>query len=103
MDLRCGMHRNVPPSSRRALLLLVVIVLAVVGLAPARADAQLNVTGDWRLLPETSPVNPIHVALLRTGRVLIVAGSENDPTVTTYRAAVYDPSSGTFTVQTIPW
>ena len=103
MDLCCGMHRTMPPSSRRALLLWVVFIFAVIGLAPARADAQLNATGDWRLLSETSPINPIHVALLRTGRVLIVAGSENDPTVTTYRAAVYDPSSGTFTVQTIPW
>ena len=97
------MHRDTPASRRRALLLLVVLALVAIGLAPTGADAQLNVTGEWRLLTETSPINPIHVALLRTGRVLIVAGSENDPTVTTYRAAVYDPTTGIFTVQTIPW
>ncbi|HXD99555.1 MAG TPA: Ig-like domain-containing protein [Candidatus Acidoferrum sp.] len=67
------------------------------------AEAQVNLTGDWRLLPQTVPINPIHVALLHTGRVLVVSGSENDPTVTTYRAAVWDPASGAFAVQDIPW
>jgi hypothetical protein len=45
------------------------------------------------------PINPIHVALLRTGRVLVVSGSENDSTVVTYRAAVWDPGSGSVAVQ----
>lgn len=96
------MHSHRPPLRRRALLLLVLVVLAA-ALVPAHADAQLNATGQWTLMSQTSPINPIHVALLHTGRVLIVAGSENDPTVTTYRAAVWDPVSGTSTVQTIPW
>jgi hypothetical protein len=82
---------------------LVILALAVVAVLPARAEAQLNATGQWSLLPQTMPINPIHVALLRTGRILVVAGSENDPTVTTYRAAVFDPVAGTATVQTIPW
>ena len=97
------MHSDTPTHRRRGLLLLVVFLLAVAGLVPARADAQLNATGQWQLLSQTVPINPIHVALLHTGRVLIVAGSENDPTVTTYRAAVWDPGAGTFSVQTIPW
>jgi len=97
------MHSNSSRSSRRVVLLLVVLALVAAGLTPSRADAQPNVTGQWSLLSQTMPINPIHVALLRTGRVLIVAGSENDPTVSTYRAAVWDPAAGTFSVQTIPW
>ena len=59
--------------------------------------------GEWRTLGSTVPINPIHAALLRTGRVLLVAGSENDATVTTYRASVWDPATGTFATQTVPW
>ena len=59
--------------------------------------------GEWHTLGQTVPINPIHAALLRTGRVLLVAGSENDPTVTTYRATVWDPATGTFATQTVPW
>ena len=97
------MHSDSSCPSRRVLLLLVVFLLVASVLAPSRAEAQAQITGQWSLLSQTVPINPIHVALLRTGRVLIVAGSENDPTVSTYRAAVYDPSAGTFSVQTIPW
>ena len=49
------------------------------------------------------PINPIHAGLLRTGKVLVVAGSENDPTITTYRAALFDPSTGATSVQSLPW
>jgi hypothetical protein len=84
----------------RVVALSLVLLLAALG---AGAEAQVNLVGDWRLLPQTVPTNPIHVALLRTGRVLIVSGTENDPTVTTSRAAVWDPGAGTFAVQDIPW
>jgi hypothetical protein len=89
--------------ARRSAVLLLILAAAVLALAPPDAAAQVGAVGEWRTLPQTSPINPIHVALLRTGRVLIVAGSENDPTVTSYRAAVWDPGSGAFAVQTIPW
>jgi hypothetical protein len=36
--------------------------------------------GSWQLLSYTSPVPVVHAALLRTGRVLFIAGSGNDPT-----------------------
>jgi hypothetical protein len=83
--------------------LAVVGALLLFAVSAATAEAQVNLTGDWRLLPQTVPINPIHVALLHTGRVLVVSGSENDPTVTTYRAAIWDPASGAFAVQDIPW
>jgi galactose oxidase-like protein/glyoxal oxidase-like protein/PKD domain-containing protein/Big-like domain-containing protein len=88
------------PAAAPACTLL--LLLLVVGLA-APAAAQSSVTGQWTLLPTTMPINPIHVGLMRTGKILVVAGSENDPTVSTYRAAVYNPASGAIDVQTTPW
>lgn len=35
--------------------------------------------GVWSTLPGTMPINPIHAALLHTGKVLIVSGSGNCP------------------------
>src|SRR5688500_4049600 len=90
---------TVPARSSTIGLVLAVVALLVLGL-PALADAQVGTVGEWRTLSQTAPINPIHVALLRTGRVLIVAGSENDPTVTTNRAALWDPGTGAVTVQT---
>src|SRR5438309_5317318 len=36
--------------------------------------AQPNVQGQWSTLPYTAPINPVHVALLYTGKVLIEIG-----------------------------
>ncbi|MBM4439373.1 MAG: DUF1929 domain-containing protein [Candidatus Rokubacteria bacterium] len=80
-------------------LLLVLVALA----APRPAQAQLNVTGQWSTLPYNVPVNPIHVALLYNGKVLIVAGTENDPYSTINKYAVWDPIAGTFSEGTTPW
>jgi len=89
----------------RPALVVAIVVLAAVGAlaAPPAASAQADATGDWRILPYTTPINPIHVSLLRTGRVLLASGSENDPTHTDFRAAVWDPRTGSFTLQDVPW
>ena len=73
------------------------------GVLAGPAWAQLNVTGQWSALPYQAPINPIHVAVLRTGKILIVAGSENNENNTVYKAAVWDPETGTFHEQTTPW
>src|SRR5882724_5325090 len=89
---------------RRTLALacvLAVMLVATVALEPVAA--QPNMTGQWSILPYTMPINPIHVGLMRTGRILVVSGSSNDPTVTTNTAAVYDPNTGVINVQTVPW
>jgi Galactose oxidase-like, Early set domain len=54
--------------------------------------------GTWQLLPYQAPILPIHAALLRTGRVLIFAGTGNDPskTGTPNGSAVWDVQAGTF-------
>ena len=39
------------------------------------AMAQANVQGQWSTLSNTMPINPVHVALLNNGELLVVAGS----------------------------
>src|SRR2546425_10325878 len=40
---------------------------------------QVNVQGRWSTLQTLMPINPVHVALLSNGKVLVVAGSGNCP------------------------
>src|SRR4030095_10600941 len=59
-----------------------------------------HVTGQWVTLPYQMPINPINATLLRTGEVLIVAGSENDSKnnskgAESSRNAVWDPTGTT--------
>jgi hypothetical protein len=61
------------------------------------------VYGQWQTLPYTVPINPIHVALLHTGKVLIVSGSGNLPGNLNFQAGVWDPHSGTITTQPVGW
>ena len=65
--------------------------------------AQASVNGQWQTLPYTVPINPIHVALLHTGKVLIVSGSGNLPSNLNFQAGVWDPHSGTITTQPVGW
>jgi hypothetical protein len=78
---------------------LVIICLCVLDAASEKALAQAQVTGQWALLSYTMPVNPIHVGLMHTGQVLIVAGSENNPVNhnKTSKAAVWDLGGGKIT------
>jgi Domain of unknown function (DUF1929) len=61
--------------------------------------------GAWQVLPFLSPVRSIHSVLMYNGKVLLVAGSGNDPNefnAGTFESAVYDPSKGTFQVIPTP-
>ena len=80
--------------------------VAVGFLLPGAANAQScprnvpHVTGTWAIVPYQMPINPISANLLPNGKVLIVAGSENDAKNNSqgsesYRAAVWDPSGAT--------
>ena len=90
---------------RRRLLIPLFSVGAAAGLtSAARAQSCVsdvpNITGQWMTLPYQMPINPISATLLRTGQVLIVAGSENDAHNNSegsesYRAAVWDPPGAT--------
>jgi hypothetical protein len=85
---------------------LVVLALAFcLPSVPVGAQTAADV-GEWRTLPYLMPINPIHVGLLKTGRVLVIAGSENEkPKHDTglSRAAVWDPATGSIVVQDLLW
>jgi hypothetical protein len=81
-------------------------VLLVVGLSIDTTNsvlAQTGTQGQWRTLANQLPLNPVHVALLRNGKVLIVAGSGNVASETNFQAAVWDPATQTFATQALGW
>jgi hypothetical protein len=49
------------------------------------------------------PINPVHVALMSTGKVLVVSGSGNDPDNKRFLAAVWDPTAGTIRTFRLGW
>jgi len=78
--------------------------LAVLLSVPSvRAQSQAGVLGQWTTLPYLMPINPVHLALLRNGKVLAVAGSGNVATETSFRAALWDPQAGSITTQSLAW
>ena len=69
----------------------VLLSLLVAGYFCWAAVGQAAAQGRWTTLPYLMPINPIHMALMNNGQVLIVAGSGYDATVTNFAAAVWDP------------
>ncbi|HEX4919492.1 MAG TPA: hypothetical protein VFV92_01985, partial [Candidatus Bathyarchaeia archaeon] len=67
-----------PASSACATKTFATIVL-VLGALVASSAGQANIQGQWNTLATPMPINPVHVALLSNGRVLVVAGSGNCP------------------------
>ena len=84
--------------TRTPKLSLWLFAAASIGAAgPVAAQCPVNVphvTGTWRTLPYQSPINPISATLLRTGKIFLVAGSEND---------AYNNSSGAQSYRTVLW
>src|SRR5438876_8128702 len=64
--------------SWRASETFVLLVLILCVLVSA-STAQPNIQGQWSTLSNTMPINPVHVALLANGKILVVAGSGNCP------------------------
>ncbi|MEV5814767.1 galactose oxidase early set domain-containing protein [Streptomyces mutabilis] len=59
--------------------------------------------GRWDVLPTQNPVRSMHSVVLHNGKVLLIAGSGNDPEMFeagTFTSAVYDPQTGDY--RTIP-
>jgi hypothetical protein len=70
----------------------------VAGLATLLVLAVAACEGTWTTNPAPSPVRAVHAALLHTGKVLLIAGSGNDPdqfAAGTFKTAIYDPATGT--------
>src|SRR5215470_18858915 len=80
-----------------------LVIIPIMGLAPLPVSAQANVTGSWSTLPYNMPINPVHVALLSNGKVLVVSGSGNVAGNTNYQAALWDPQAGTISTQPVTW
>ncbi|MER7054951.1 galactose oxidase early set domain-containing protein [Streptomyces sp. NPDC000351] len=59
--------------------------------------------GRWDVLPTKNPVRSMHSVVLHNGKVLLIAGSGNDPEMFeagTFTSAVYDPRTGDY--KTVP-
>jgi hypothetical protein len=100
-----------PLPGRRIAFFLVLFALSSMSVM-----AQVQTIGQWSTMSQSMPINPIHVALLRTGKILVVAGSGNCPpslagcpTGPPYGpsnasgALLFDPAAGTFTQFTTSW
>ncbi len=83
-----------------SLMVGLIVAVLVMGASATSSYAQANVTGQWQTLPTTIPINPVHVALMYNGQVLIVSGSGNYPVNTNWAAAIWNP--GTDTITTMP-
>jgi hypothetical protein len=93
-----------PAQTRRNSSALCIAVALGFGLVLDQAEAQSAATdGLWSTLSYTMPINPIHCGVTHTGKVVVVAGSENEPDNNEYRAAVWDPGTGTIVVQDLLW
>jgi PKD repeat protein len=75
---------------------VIVLALALGSWSAPPLMAQAGTQGVWRTLVNQLQINPIHVALMNTGQVLIVSGSGNLATETNFQSAVWDPASETF-------
>ncbi|HWX55325.1 MAG TPA: galactose oxidase-like domain-containing protein [Verrucomicrobiae bacterium] len=69
----------------------------------APATGQVATQGQWTTLPFLMPINPVHMALMHNGQVLIVSGSGNLPSNTNFAAAVWNPQTGNLTTQPVAW
>jgi hypothetical protein len=62
--------------------------------------------GTWESNPTPAPVRAIHVAVLQSGKLLLVAGSGNDSgafSAGQFTTSVWDPASNTSTTVSTPW
>jgi len=77
---------------------------------------QVQTIGQWSTMSQTMPINPVHVALLANGKILVVAGSGNCPPSLSgcpsgapygpsnnSGALLFDPVAGTFTQFSVSW
>ncbi len=96
---------DIPRQVLRALVFLSLFV--TLGLSADSSMAQTaHVVGQWETLPDLMPINPIHLGLLHTGKVLISAGSGNDLSdfdEHVFQAAVWNPQSGTIMLQDLEY
>lgn len=77
-----------------------------IGLVVAAAALTAAACGEWRTTATPSPVRAAHIALLHTGKVLMVAGSGNRVdqfNAGSFKTSIWDPETETTTAVTTPW
>jgi hypothetical protein len=78
--------------------------------------SQVQTVGKWSTMSYTMPINPVHVALMYNGKLLVVAGSGNCPPTlagcplgppygpsNNSGALLLDPTNGNMTRFTLSW
>ncbi|HEY1305657.1 MAG TPA: galactose oxidase-like domain-containing protein [Vicinamibacterales bacterium] len=95
-----GLVRSLATSTSTKWLAAVALLFALLIAGSPRVRAQASLQGQWTTLPYLMPINPVHPTVLNNGRVLIVSGSGNVATETTFRSTIWDPQAGTFNTRT---
>ncbi len=76
-----------------------------IAIAAVASSVAAACQGEWHL-SNPSPVRAVHVALLHTGKVLLVSGSgnnQNDFNAGTFTTSLWDPTTDTFQSVATPW
>ncbi len=97
---RIGMRTR----SRRALGLAMLTIVGIGGLTTTPAGAATD--GTWTVTTTPSDVRAVHATLLKTGKVLLIAGSGNDRNAFnagTFTTSIWDPATGSLTSVSTPW
>src|SRR5579864_2591235 len=90
-----------PFSGRRNSLFSILGIALLIGLAiTPKSSAQAAQIGQWQILTNTLPLNPIHAALMHNGKVLMIEGRPTSPTPF---AGVWDPATQTLTEFAAPY
>jgi hypothetical protein len=82
----------------------VLVSLVALGLTPVAAGGATD--GSWSVTATPSDVRAVHVALLRTGKVLLIAGSGNNRdnfAAGSFTTSVWDPATGNLKSVPTPW
>src|SRR5882724_3977331 len=74
-----GMAMESPRGASSAVFRTFFGLTVVLAAFVSGAGGQANVTGQWSVASYTMPINPIHSALLKNGKILVIAGSGNCP------------------------
>ena len=90
-------------SAAAAVLATWLVAYAQAAVAHAGSPPASATQGVWRTLPYTLPINPVHLALLNNGKILMVSGSGNDPNNQNLQAGLLDPQTGPVWVRDVAW
>jgi hypothetical protein len=85
------------------MLIFLLVFFLISAFAATSLFAQADVSGQWNTLPNSMPINPVHVAMLHNGKILVVSGSGNYPSNTNYQAGIFDPATGLVSTQPVTW